>query len=441
MRIPAGLMILLAALQSLHSEMTTFLNILLLAIGTTATLAAFGGETCAKGPKRLIRRITERGWVSLLCLFLALLIGIAKEIQTTGDARKTRDEHNQELASANGQNRALSEALEATRGELAAVKRVQTDEQTTLGQEKSTLNDVHGTLDATRKYLDEATASTIVTSLANEGVTVKELLVYVSMTKYANHSTEIRRALLPSFENRECRDLTGLSIGVLTDPRSAQTIYYTPGEDKANRHDYFNDQIKKKDEMVDTVADGVQQSLIDANKYQGQLTSNGMRYVAIFHTAGHSISAAQIFSTFSKPNAAMFGIQTSWPTVFRSLDSLSHYADIYPQVLEGAGNIPSLADSNDIAMYSKTVAPYPAKCSAAVQRYFRQAFDTATLLMVLEHRENEMISVTLKAKPPELIDGMWYLPFVASGAPSIQEFGENGLTLNWGEEPNTEQQK
>src|ERR1700722_17263092 len=60
--------------------MTIFLNIALLLISTTATLAAFGGKTWREGMAPLIERITPRGWLSLFCLVMALAIGVAKEV-------------------------------------------------------------------------------------------------------------------------------------------------------------------------------------------------------------------------------------------------------------------------------------------------------------------------------------------------------------------------
>jgi hypothetical protein len=62
--------------------MTAFVNIALLIIGTTATLAAFGGETWKRGAEPLLERITPRGWISLMCLLLVLALGTVKEIHT-----------------------------------------------------------------------------------------------------------------------------------------------------------------------------------------------------------------------------------------------------------------------------------------------------------------------------------------------------------------------
>lgn len=54
---------------------STGLKVLLLILGTISTLAAFGGDSWEKGEAPLLRRITPRGWLSLICLTLALAAG------------------------------------------------------------------------------------------------------------------------------------------------------------------------------------------------------------------------------------------------------------------------------------------------------------------------------------------------------------------------------
>jgi hypothetical protein len=58
-----------------------WINISLLVTGTTATLAAFGGETWQKGDSPILTRITRRGWVSLGLLVLAFCLGVTKEVR------------------------------------------------------------------------------------------------------------------------------------------------------------------------------------------------------------------------------------------------------------------------------------------------------------------------------------------------------------------------
>jgi hypothetical protein len=55
------------------------LNFFLASLGFIATLSAFGGETWTKGDATLSSRITKRGYISLVCLFSALVLGFVKE--------------------------------------------------------------------------------------------------------------------------------------------------------------------------------------------------------------------------------------------------------------------------------------------------------------------------------------------------------------------------
>jgi hypothetical protein len=79
---------------------SVILNIALLVIGTTATLSAFGGETWEKEQKPIVERITKRGWVSLLCLAFALVLGVVKEVHTNkveSDSTRRANEREQDL--------------------------------------------------------------------------------------------------------------------------------------------------------------------------------------------------------------------------------------------------------------------------------------------------------------------------------------------------------
>lgn len=60
--------------------MDLIINILLAIFGLGATLSAFGGATWIKGTQPLLKRITNRGWISLTCISLAFSIGIYKEV-------------------------------------------------------------------------------------------------------------------------------------------------------------------------------------------------------------------------------------------------------------------------------------------------------------------------------------------------------------------------
>lgn len=102
--------------------MGLLLNLLLLVLGSLATLAAFGGKTWVEGPEPLPRRVTRRGWVSLTCLVLALSVGAIREIRSDrqGDAlKKDRDDARHELDAANRRLTILGAQLNRTNEHLS----------------------------------------------------------------------------------------------------------------------------------------------------------------------------------------------------------------------------------------------------------------------------------------------------------------------------------
>lgn len=97
-------------------------NVVLLILGAAATLTAFGGDTWERGPEPLARRITARGWLSLLCLVATLALATYKEIRSQDEAklaRKASAEREAALASANANIAALSKELDAATKHLA----------------------------------------------------------------------------------------------------------------------------------------------------------------------------------------------------------------------------------------------------------------------------------------------------------------------------------
>ena len=84
---------------------TLLLTISLATLGFAATLAAFGGEACKKGKAPLFRRVTTRGWVSVLCIITAFILGIVKEVRQS---------------SIDAANHATRLTLEAEKGRQAA---------------------------------------------------------------------------------------------------------------------------------------------------------------------------------------------------------------------------------------------------------------------------------------------------------------------------------
>jgi len=97
-------------------------NILIAAFGLLATLAAFGGDTWDKDEPGLIKRISQRGWVSLLSIVIAFSLGIYKEVQShyelesknkaseklRGELKNSRDKIQQSASEISALNSTLS---------------------------------------------------------------------------------------------------------------------------------------------------------------------------------------------------------------------------------------------------------------------------------------------------------------------------------------------
>ncbi len=66
--------------------MLTTLNVLILLVGSGGTLCALGGKTWLDNDEPLAKRITLRGWVSLACLFVAIVANVSKEVVTHSEA-------------------------------------------------------------------------------------------------------------------------------------------------------------------------------------------------------------------------------------------------------------------------------------------------------------------------------------------------------------------
>jgi hypothetical protein len=68
--------------------MKIFLSILLLVLASLSTLCAFGGRTWNEGSGPVLKRITLRGWLALVCLVLTLAVGTFKELLSNSEEKR-----------------------------------------------------------------------------------------------------------------------------------------------------------------------------------------------------------------------------------------------------------------------------------------------------------------------------------------------------------------
>lgn len=92
---------------------TTIINILLASFSLIATLSAFGGKTWKEGSEPLGKRVTKRGYLSLLCLFAVFGLGIFKEVNNN----KVLDNKDDRIA-------ALQANVSKLNGQIASYKEV-----------------------------------------------------------------------------------------------------------------------------------------------------------------------------------------------------------------------------------------------------------------------------------------------------------------------------
>ena len=61
--------------------MDTLINVSLLALGFVGAIAAVGGDTWRKADEPVLKRITKRGWLSIVAFSLTLTFGVVKEFR------------------------------------------------------------------------------------------------------------------------------------------------------------------------------------------------------------------------------------------------------------------------------------------------------------------------------------------------------------------------
>ncbi|PYP88796.1 MAG: hypothetical protein DMF61_06410 [Blastocatellia bacterium AA13] len=87
--------------------MDSCINIALISLGFLGAIIAFGGDTWRKTEGPLLKRITSRGWTSLVFLTLALVLGIWKEVRAKQSAATATEERNQLKTKLDDTRRAL----------------------------------------------------------------------------------------------------------------------------------------------------------------------------------------------------------------------------------------------------------------------------------------------------------------------------------------------
>jgi hypothetical protein len=428
--------------------MSTFLGIALLVLGATSTGAAFGGKTWKEGPEPFLERVTTRGWLSVSCLVLALLLGIWKQIDDTKeknlaknlaatDKAAAEQQHKQELKSADEAQKQLERQL--TDAELQ-LERVKALNEAQVGH----LEDLRENLRGTRQELSEQSAAGLANVLAQTDQTISDITLVLPFTAHAHNATATRAALLPAFNLQGCSDLTPVQVQLLdNDEEDAKyfSVMYFAG-DKLPAHTWFKGHILKADKLEISDSDfysGGREGDIQAIKdLTGQNSASGDAYVLEMRPGDLAMSAAQVYGALTKPGAVPLTIRASWGPSFANTQAIIDFKAKYPSLMTW-WVAPTIGYTNGESYFDQDGDyPYPSSCGAQFLDYFRTAFDKALLFITLNQKHKEIVVFRLKATAPKYqkyngVDKGWVLEFVIDSAPMIRVGGAEkfNVTDTW----------
>lgn len=375
--------------------MKVFLNVILLVIGAAATLAAFGGETWTEGAAPIVKRITLRGWVSLVCLVLALVLGTTKEfmarneeIQQAAINQKIKDE-------AGKREEALKSQVEDARKQLEDLRLLNRSISDHLSETQITLGNVRQNLNVTRDQLTQATTSTLLGTIGNSELKLKSVRLFLPFTAKAQDSVTFAGAFLPSFDLDVCKDLVGVSVYVVTQASYGETFHYVLS-DKTSEHKSQD----KADWIFETKGNAAKPFKIGVMEMK-QSSWNGHVYIA--EAAAHN-AAGELLTRLTGTNEAVAQISLQWPSDVpkKTWKELTRrYRSLFS---------PPTNRENDT--WGSDIKSVPKACSDEVGRYFKVAFEKATISLLIAQRHNLEISFVLKALPPFIFQDRWRVTFI-----------------------------
>jgi hypothetical protein len=387
--------------------MTIFLNIALLVIGAASTMSAFGGKTWREGPEPILQRITTRGWISLLCLILAVSLGVTKEIrsQISATLAKTNSEKEQAAAKAQARESELQMKLANAGVENLKLSAKGAQDKLELTESKleateETLNEVRSNLTSTREDLQQENNLGLLSVLATAKLGVSDVTFVIPFTSKGNSSLAFYRALMPSNFPDVCQEQVKVIVILsTTDSDEFEFLQYEP-DDIESQHDYTlldPSEISKGTEVNEPTADVLLSGADyeDQVKYVvraiGQTSSNRAAFVADIHFGQNGPSASGLIKS-----------------------------------LQGQ-------DGRPITIVSKSDQPPDRRCSNLVNKYFAAAFDKAYMRLTLNNPEHLTMFYSLKALPQFNDKGNWGLPFAIDSKPAVSANDDLGqvLDISW----------
>jgi hypothetical protein len=257
-------------------------------------------------------------------------------------------------------------------------------------------------------------------SITNANMKVRDIWVMIPFTSAGGSPASFREAFLPAFDNDECRELTGLRVDV-NDVADWASFAFDP----------VPSQILTFSEMGDTQLEAGlvhygSASQIEAEKYLTdyleQTSSNQYAFIAEVHPPKGELSAAELVATVDPPDAIDFQVQMSWPRAFRSEEEFNHLATIYP-VLQGSHS--NVSPNGMVVATLRQPSVLISACSAEVRHRLQAIFSKALYIILIDGKDNGVISIKLKASEPKLETGSWTVEFKPESPPEFQVLGSS----------------
>jgi hypothetical protein len=409
--------------------MTLLLNIVLLLVGTAATLAAFGGKTWNEGAGPIEKRITPRGWFSLVCLSLALIIGTIKEFRTQQDqadkdhaAKEAKMKSDMDQMFLRGQIAEANARAGVANAQLKGLQRSSQDTEHRLGDAKETLK-------KTQDELDRQGDVNLVTALANSDQRVTDIQFIIPFTSKGTKGTTFHDVFLPKDFSPACRKDTEVDVGLWVQTNESQelddavqVLRYSSDDDKPS-HAYFTELPLKVDALFYTeptlFGDDAEKmmNIMLMKNLAGQKTTNLHAATFVVHVAEQNESAAHFL--FPPMGLTAFPIYVS---------ALTPYDTFILNMKE---------DEEQDVKRQQDKKTLSVVCDSEVQKYFSVAFEKAYVGITLSHNKSMTIYLRLKAIPPINHMGTWAVSFAVDSKPLIfvnDQFA-GLLSVKWPDKP------
>ena len=387
--------------------MTIFLNVALLIIGAASTMAAFGGKTWRDGTEPILERITARGWISLMCLVLAVTLGVTKEVRSQMADTLARSNSDKEKAAAQARARESQLEMKLANAGVDNLKLSAKGAQDKLELTESrleatqgTLNEVRSNLTSTRDVLQQENNLGLLSVLSTAKLSVSDVTFVIPFTRMGNSSGSFYTSLMPPRFPSVCQRETEVLVILSTVGSDDFEFLQYDLDDTESQHDYTyrsSARTSKGSEINQPTADALLsgEDSTDQVKYVvkaiGQASSNSVAYVADIHFGQNGPSASGLIKS-----------------------------------LQGQ-------DGRPITIVSKNEHPSSKLCSALVNRYFAAAFDKAYMRLTLNNAEHLTMYYSLKALPQFNDKGNWSLPFAIDSRPAVSANDDLGevLRIDW----------